>query len=236
VTTTPSGGGGGSSYAGAGPSGEVTVTTASSSQAPEVKITYRVGPPTASITTPADGAAYDRGEHVASRFTCLEASGGRGIASCLDQHGHPSGSAVDTSTIGQHTFTVTATSMGGLTGTATVTYTVKAGCQEPKAAFDEGFNAAFNHVWDGAFNHGFNAGFHSGFQRGFHAGFGRAGDATAHATASRALPPACDQLFNLGFDAGRTSGFNHGFTRGFHVGYNRAFNHGFNAGHRARHH
>jgi hypothetical protein len=199
---------------------------------------YVFGPasPLVSIGTPANGATYAQEEAVTSSFTCTEGAGGPGIKSCLDQTGRPSGSAVDTSSPGQHTFTVTATSKDGLTATATATYTVKAACQDPKAAFDEGFNAAFNHVWDGAFNHGFNAGFHSGFQRGFHAGFGRAGDTTAHATASRALPPACDHLFNLGFDAGWTSGFNHGFTRGFHVGYNRGFNDGFNAGHRARHH
>jgi len=80
--------------------------------------------PSASISAPASGATYAVGQVVDSSFTCADGAGGTGIASCLDQNGDPSGTAIDTSTTGQHTFTVTATSKDGLIGTASVTYTV----------------------------------------------------------------------------------------------------------------
>jgi hypothetical protein len=93
----------------------------------QVTLTYTVvAPPTASITTPTNGATYAQGKVVDSSFTCTEGAGGPGIASCLDQTGNPPGAPIDTSTTGTHTFTVTATSKDGLTGTASVTYTVAA--------------------------------------------------------------------------------------------------------------
>jgi hypothetical protein len=79
-----------------------------------------------SITAPANGASYAQGQVVRSSFSCTEGAGGTGIKSCLDQNGHPSGAAVDTSTPGQHTFMVTTTSNDGLTGESSVTYTVMA--------------------------------------------------------------------------------------------------------------
>jgi hypothetical protein len=82
--------------------------------------------PLASITAPANGATYTQGQIVDSSFTCAEGAGGPGIVSCLDQNGRASGSAIDTSTAGSHTLTVTATSSDGLTGAASVNYTVVA--------------------------------------------------------------------------------------------------------------
>jgi hypothetical protein len=83
-------------------------------------------PPRASITTPGVGATYTVGQAVDSSFTCSEGTGGPGIASCLDQSGQSSGAAIDTSTIGLHTFTVTATSNDGQTGSESSAYTVLA--------------------------------------------------------------------------------------------------------------
>jgi hypothetical protein len=85
-----------------------------------------VAPPTASITTPVNGATYTHGQFVASSFSCSEGTGGPGIASCLDQNGRAPGAAIDTSTAGPHTLTITATSSDGQTGTASVAYTVAA--------------------------------------------------------------------------------------------------------------
>jgi hypothetical protein len=66
------------------------------------------------------------GQVVESSFACSEGAGGTGVGSCLDQGGHGSGSAIDTSTPGVHAFTVTAVSSDGLSDTASVSYTVAA--------------------------------------------------------------------------------------------------------------
>jgi hypothetical protein len=82
-----------------------------------------------SITTPANGATYALGQMVDSTFSCTDVTRGPGIQSCLDQNGNPSGTPIDTSTAGSHAFTVTATNKDGLSGTASVSYTVAQGSQ-----------------------------------------------------------------------------------------------------------
>jgi hypothetical protein len=71
---------------------------------------------------------YARGQSVRTSFTCAEGSAGPGLASCADSTGTATASGgaghLDTSTIGTHTYTVTATSKDGAKNTATITYKV----------------------------------------------------------------------------------------------------------------
>ena len=104
----------------------LTVTaTSSDGQTGRASVTYRVvGTPTASITTPANGAIFTLNESVEASFSCAEGTGGPGIASCSGTVGYDA--AIDTATLGTHVFTVTATSKDGLTRSASSTYTVLA--------------------------------------------------------------------------------------------------------------
>lgn len=88
--------------------------------------------PTVQITSPAVGASYQQNTSATSSFTCSEGAGGPGIATCADQAGHSSGAALDTSTVGSHTLTVTATSKDGQTAVSSVTYTVTAPAPAPR--------------------------------------------------------------------------------------------------------
>jgi MBG domain (YGX type)/Bacterial Ig-like domain (group 3)/Glycine rich protein len=121
-------GGGGSGYVGGGGGGSgfgpagTTFQTGVHAGDGVVMVSYTA--PTASITAPADGASYYLGQVVRSSFTCADVPGGPGIQSCVDQDGSPSETLVDTSTLGSHAFTVTATDENGLVGQGSVTYTV----------------------------------------------------------------------------------------------------------------
>ncbi len=120
------GGGGGSSFAAAGTE-DVSSGLNAPKQPAAVAILYRsAAPPSVSITTPADGSSYSQGQSVSAAFICTEGAegpglkpGGEGCAGTV-----ANGAAVDTSTPGKHTFTVTAKSQDGLEASKTVSYTV----------------------------------------------------------------------------------------------------------------
>jgi hypothetical protein len=78
--------------------------------------------PEVTIDTPQDGAVYERGEHVTADYSCADEPNGSGIESCVGDV--PDGGELDTSTLGEHTFTVQATDRAGNTGSKTVNYTV----------------------------------------------------------------------------------------------------------------
>jgi hypothetical protein len=77
-----------------------------------------IAPPV--LTPPPEGAAYRVGKVVHASYKCKSAA--TTIASCVGPV--PKGAAIDTSTPGSHTFTVTATDANGTTTTATTHYTV----------------------------------------------------------------------------------------------------------------
>jgi hypothetical protein len=104
----------------------------------QVTLTVAV-PPTAEISEPVAGGAYVVGQSVPTAFSCSEGAGGFGMSSCADSNGIKTGSGgsghLDTASVGPHTYTVTALSKDGLTGSASIDYTVmpKLGFPPPPA-------------------------------------------------------------------------------------------------------
>jgi hypothetical protein len=86
------------------------------------------GPPSAVISSPSAGGAYLVGQVVPTTFSCSEGTGGTGLSSCNDSSGATSVSGgagrLDTSLVGDHTYTVTAVSQSGLTNSASIAYSV----------------------------------------------------------------------------------------------------------------
>jgi hypothetical protein len=78
--------------------------------------------PKATITRPKEGATFKLGQLVKANYKCADKASGSGLASCVGNV--PKGSAIDTSTYGPHTFTVTATDRAGNQTVVTNHYTV----------------------------------------------------------------------------------------------------------------
>jgi hypothetical protein len=93
------------------------------------EFTYALGaaaPPTAAIATPAENASYALGEVVDASYSCQAGVGGGvlepGAAGCAGTV--PDGQPIDTSALGPHSFSVTATDTDGQTSTVVTDYTV----------------------------------------------------------------------------------------------------------------
>jgi hypothetical protein len=78
--------------------------------------------PTITITAPADGATFVKGQSVSSDYACVGAAGGSGVASCVGTVAN--GAVVPTDSVGTKTFTVTASDYAGNTATMSVSYSV----------------------------------------------------------------------------------------------------------------
>jgi hypothetical protein len=136
------GGGGGSGpggYAGSGGGGSSFIASAatfviapavSSSAAGVTLVAPAPDPPTATVASPSSGSTQALGQSVPTSFSCTEGERGFGVVSCTDSTGTNTTAGgtglLDTSTVGAHTYTVTATSATGLTGAKTINYTVQA--------------------------------------------------------------------------------------------------------------
>ena len=83
-----------------------------------------VGAPSAAILSPAEDQSYTVGESVATNFSCTETARGPGMAWCTYSAGRASPGMLDTATAGAHSYTVSAVSLDGERGTATIEYTV----------------------------------------------------------------------------------------------------------------
>lgn len=113
------GGGGGSSLV---PAAGI-LALASPAAAPKVEISYTPVPPSISIVSPSDGANYTKGQSVSANYSCT-APLGASVISCAGPVAN--GAALDTATLGHHSFRVEAKDSDGTTASKTVGYDVVA--------------------------------------------------------------------------------------------------------------
>jgi FecR protein len=99
-----------------------TTTLPPRAPAPTTSPPPDVTAPAITMSSPAQGATYAHNQAVTANYACADEAGGSGLASCTGSVA--SGGALDTSTVGVHTFTVTASDNAGNTAFVTHTYTV----------------------------------------------------------------------------------------------------------------
>ncbi|HEY5430855.1 MAG TPA: Ig-like domain-containing protein, partial [Solirubrobacteraceae bacterium] len=92
-----------------------------------VALTYTVSsainpPPPVSIGAPVQGASYRLGQSVRARYSCLASSHAPALQACVGSVA--TGRAINTGTLGTHTFSVSATNAEGESSTETAAYTV----------------------------------------------------------------------------------------------------------------
>jgi hypothetical protein len=109
------------------PAGTYTVTVTakqSDGQTATRKTTFTVvnPPPTITLKTPKSGASYKKGATVKASYSCKAGSGST-LSSCKGTVA--TGKKISTTTVGSHSFTVTATDKDGRTAKKKVTYAVK---------------------------------------------------------------------------------------------------------------
>jgi Pro-kumamolisin, activation domain/Putative Ig domain len=85
--------------------------------------------PSVHISSPGPNQSVGLGKTVTTAFSCTEGPAGPGLVACTDNNGTSGNGGtihgtLNTLSLGTQTYTVTATSRDGLTGTATLTYTV----------------------------------------------------------------------------------------------------------------
>jgi hypothetical protein len=78
--------------------------------------------PQVTLTTPSQGAVYDLGQDVTASYSCTDEDGGSGLASCTGTVAN--GAKIDTTSVGEKSFTVSATDNAGNPASTTVTYSV----------------------------------------------------------------------------------------------------------------
>jgi WD40 repeat protein len=86
---------------------------------------FAPAPPNAQITSPSPQRTFARHASVPTRFSCADSAFGPGLASCTDSSGsHQPRGHLSTSTVGAHTYSVTARSRDGQTTVARLRYFV----------------------------------------------------------------------------------------------------------------
>lgn len=110
----------------------VTATSQDGQTATRAVVYTVAAPPSAQISSPANGATYSQGQVIDAAYDCAEGARGPGVASCAGTVA--AGQPIDTSTLGTHSFTVTASSQDGQTAATTIHYTVTAPTPPPPPA------------------------------------------------------------------------------------------------------